>query len=72
MTFSNLTDTELLRRLNVTKSMTLLEVELMFRLERALDEVDELTREAAKKPKSLNRRASDKQGALRLVTHTGT
>lgn len=41
--YANLTDDELLRRLQATKVLSPLEVELKGRLQRALDEIDALT-----------------------------
>jgi hypothetical protein len=60
--FDELTDAELLRRLHATKSMTALEIELTFRLQRALDEVDELNGEFSGEP-----RGPDRRPVLRLV-----
>ena len=45
MDYTNLTDDELVRRVRVMAGLSLLEVELLARLERALDEVQDLTKE---------------------------
>lgn len=69
MNLTTLTDDELLRNVHAARALTGLELELSARLERALDEIDDLHKELKYGPKArIERRVADpNQARLKLV-----